>query len=126
MLIDCIFIDNSSSGSGGGLAGGSSIYNCIMSGNTAVGNGGAIYGWGEVVNCTIIGNRANGKGGGICAQGITTLTNSIVHSNNALIGDEICAGLRIIGGRGTVWRIPSSITVSYSNVWTKVFFSTFV
>jgi len=116
MLIDCIFIDNSSSGSGGGLAGGSSNYNCIMSGNTAVGNGGAIYGWGEVVNCTIIGNRASEKGGGICAQGITTLTNSIVHSNNALIGDEICSGLRIIGGRGTVWRIPSSIIVSYSNI----------
>ena len=116
MLIDCIFIDNSSSESGGGLAGGSLIYNCIMSGNTALGNGGAIYGWGEVVNCTIIGNRANGKGGGICAQGITTLTNSIIHSNYALIGDEICAGLRIIVGRGTVWRTLSSITVSHTNV----------
>jgi len=118
-LTDCIFIDNSSNRYGGGLAGNNSIYNCIMSGNTAVHNGGAIYGWGEVINCTVIGNKAGRNGGGICTQGITTLVNSIVHSNNALIGDEIYLGLRILpaGRGGTTERTPSVMAISYSNVW---------
>ncbi|MHC4440832.1 MAG: right-handed parallel beta-helix repeat-containing protein, partial [Planctomycetota bacterium] len=118
LLTNCIFIDNSSNRCGGGLAGNNSIYNCIMSGNTAVHNGGAIYGWGEVINCTVIGNKAGRNGGGICTQGITTLVNSIVHSNNALIGDEIYLGLRIVpaGRGGTKEGTPSVMTISYSNV----------
>lgn len=117
-LIDCILVDNLSNGCGGGLAGYNSISNCIMSGNVSVRDGGAIYGWGEIINCTIVGNRASGNGGGICTQGITTLINSIVHSNNAIIGDEIYLALRILpaGRGGTQEKTPSVMAVSYSNV----------
>lgn len=119
LLTNCIFIDNSSNRCGGGLAGNNSIYNCIVCGNTAVHNGGAIYGWGEVINCTIIGNKAGRNGGGICTQGVTKLINDIFHSNNALIGDEIYLGLRIVpaGRGGTTEGTASVMAISYSNVW---------
>jgi parallel beta-helix repeat protein len=118
LLIKCIFIDNSST-SGGGIAGSNSIYNCIMSGNTAVNDGGAIYGWGEVINCTVIGNKAGRNGGGICTQGIAALTNSIFHKNDAQAGNEIYLDLLYIppGRSGTVKKIPSVVSISYSNIW---------
>jgi len=119
LLVNCIFIDNSSNKSGGGIAGSNSIYNCIMSGNTAANDGGAIYGWGEVSNCTVIGNKASGNGGGICTQGIITLNNSIFHNNDALLGDEIYIGLRykhITGIPPTIEVSSSVVTVRYNDI----------
>ncbi len=118
MLIDCVLIGNSSNGFGGGVAGSNTIYNCVISSNFAVKDGGAIHGGGEFINCTIIGNKAGGDGGGIYTQEVTTIVNSILYDNKALIGNQIYLGSNIIpaGRSGTAIITPSALTIGYSNV----------
>ena len=138
MLADCAFSGNSATGSGGGMYNDSSspaLLNCMFTGNSAEVSGGGMdnyLGFLTLTNCTFTGNSARyggaihcsdsfpliinntilsnlatgNEGGGIyCNMSSPTVVNTILWNNSP---DEIC---------DKRWgTIPTSITVTYSNV----------
>jgi len=84
-FINCRFIGNSTTGTGGGIHmfdGSATVINCLFSGNHA-GDGGAFSGSGlgtdRFTNCTVVGNSATRWVGGI--SGTVVLKNCILWGN---------------------------------------------
>jgi len=132
LIQGCLLLDNSASGSGGGLylGGGSSwpvLKNCLVRGNSAVLDGGGIVSYWYVeptiTNCTIVDNKAydkldanHGWGGGLACsyESQTTLINSILWDNTATHGKQIA--VRSDVEDPIYLQRPASLTVSYCDV----------
>ena len=96
-IIDCIFSGNSSDIRGGAIScyGAVEISKCTITDNKSTeedsGYGGGIYvsphGYCNVNASEIARNKAN-NGGGIYNEGVTTLTDTLIHTNSAKIGGD--------------------------------------
>jgi hypothetical protein len=106
IVSNCIVVNNSAAGSGGGSAVGFSLYNCSFTGNSAPVGGGAVGGvlwnctltgnlasdtsggaWDITLNnCSIISNVVSGSGGSGGGVGLGTLTNCVLLGNQAASG----------------------------------------
>jgi len=128
---DCTIIDNTTSGSGGGVyIGGDArslqMHNCLINGNSAILDGGGIasywFATPQITNCTIAANFAydpadasHGLGGGIsCSyQSNTTMTDCILWGNDATRGNQIAIG----NNSDPVYlQNPAELTISYSDI----------
>jgi len=88
-IVNCIFINNISVGSGGGIScrfSDGAIIDCTFIGNTAASGGGAIRctdSDARVTGCTIIGNTAESGGGITLGTGSQTVAGCVVTDNSA-------------------------------------------
>lgn len=73
----CTFLDNESTGHGGGAYAGT-FYSCVFSGNKARQGGGTYFS--NLYSCTVMGNKAGKDSGGVSSG---TIKNSIVYGNEA-------------------------------------------
>lgn len=103
-LMNCLIIENASSGDGGGVYCSSShptLTNCTISGNTAVDGGGLRCSNASPVltNCTIRENTARSSGGGVdCYYSSPTLSSCTIRRNCASVG----GGMFCTGGTPTL------------------------
>ena len=116
LVADCLFLNNSNDGDGGGFWGGNvRVERCVFLGNTAgtgggavrmtesvrdslfVGNqatnlvagGGAIFFFqGTIENCTFVGNHSNQTGGALATFTTGRVLNSIFWGNTAVFGGQ--------------------------------------
>jgi hypothetical protein len=125
LIKNCLITGNTAAGAdhhGGGICfwNGSDglVLNCLVTANSADHRGGGLYAyWSDptYINCTVIGNYAL-EGGGICSfrESNPLVINCIVRDNRSPDGDQLA-----LINTSRVWagtQIPTSMTVSYSNI----------
>ena len=125
LIKNCVITENTAAGAdhhGGGICfwNGSDglVLNCLVTANSADHRGGGLYAyWSDptYINCTVIGNWAL-EGGGICSfrESNPRVINCIVRDNRSPDGDQLA-----LINTSRVWtgtQIPTSMTVSYSNI----------
>lgn len=85
---DCVFSGNQAgNGGAGAVASKMRFLNCVFVGNSATGTGGALYGKSSnisVINCTFYGNNSSVQGGAVYIDSLSTLDilNSILWNNS--------------------------------------------
>ena len=127
VITNCTISGNSADHEGGGIScceSSPKITNCTFVGNKAFLHGGAIHCADSsltITNCTITGNwtesgRGEGRGGGIYAfyNSNLTITNSVLWSNTANLGNEIYLDAHYSPYSGSEYI--SEATVSYCDV----------
>ncbi|KPK76110.1 MAG: hypothetical protein AMJ79_08180 [Phycisphaerae bacterium SM23_30] len=96
-IINCILINNQSTGNGGAIYRGL-VSNCVITDNRAGGDGGGVYDV-TIGNCTITANHAEGNGGGIFGGMISacTITGNHAESNGGGVYDGTIGNCTITG-----------------------------